>query len=68
MHILSQTLKSHNSAIICLFELKFVVEMYFGQLYQGSTKEVLGIDQSIAIDTLSMPGLDLLLDTHIDDL
>jgi hypothetical protein len=34
------------------------VEMYFSQLYQRSTREVLEIDQLIVIDTLSMPVLD----------
>jgi hypothetical protein len=58
MPILTQTLKSHNSETICLFELKFVVEMYFDQLYLGSTREVSGINQSIAIDALHMPDLD----------
>jgi hypothetical protein len=45
MPILSQTLKGYNS------------ETYFDQLYLGSTREVLGIDQSIAIDALSTPAL-----------
>jgi hypothetical protein len=58
MRILSQILKGHNSETICPFELKFLVEMYFNQLYLVSTREVLGIDQSIAIDALSMPALD----------
>jgi hypothetical protein len=57
MPILIQTLKGHNSETVCPFELKFVVEMYFGQLYQTSIREVLEIDQSIAIDTLSTPGV-----------
>jgi hypothetical protein len=57
MHILSQTLKSHNSKTVRPFELKFCVEMYFGQLYQRCTREVLGINQSIAIDMLSTPAL-----------
>jgi hypothetical protein len=57
MPLLSQTLKSHNSKTIRPFEPKFFVEIYFGQLYQQSTKEVLEIDQTIAIDTLSMPAL-----------
>jgi hypothetical protein len=61
MPILSQTLKGHNSETICPFGLKFVVEIYFGQLYQRSTREVLEIDQLIAIDMLSMPGLN-----HLD--
>jgi hypothetical protein len=59
MPILSQTLKGHNSETVHPFELKFFVEMHFDQLYLGSTKEVLGIDQSIAIGMLRMPGLDL---------
>jgi hypothetical protein len=58
MSILSQTLKSHNSETVFPFELKFVVEIYFGQLYQRSIREVSEIDQSIAIDMLSMPGLE----------
>ena len=58
MPILSQTLKCHNSETVRPFELKFFVEMYFDQLYLGSTKKVFEDDQSIAIDTLSMPGLD----------
>jgi hypothetical protein len=58
MPILSQTLKGHNSETVCLFELKIVVEMYFDQLYLRSTGEVLGIEQSIAIDTLSTPALE----------
>jgi hypothetical protein len=37
--------------------LKFFVEIYFDQLYQRSTREILEIDQLIAIDALSMPGL-----------
>jgi hypothetical protein len=57
MPILSQTLKGHDSETVCPFELKFFVETYFSQLYQRSTKEVLEIDQSIAIDRLSMPAL-----------
>jgi hypothetical protein len=52
---LSQTLKGHNSGTVHPFELKFLVEMHFGQLYLGFTRQVLGIDQSIAIDTLSTP-------------
>jgi hypothetical protein len=43
------TLKGHNSETVHLFELKFFVEMHFDQSYLGSTKEVLGIDQLIAI-------------------
>jgi hypothetical protein len=38
MPILSQTLKGHNSETVCLFELKFFVEMYFDQLYQRSNR------------------------------
>jgi hypothetical protein len=57
MPILSQTLKSHNSETVCPFELKFFVEMYFGQLYQRSTREVLEIDQLIVIGALSMTAL-----------
>jgi hypothetical protein len=57
MPILSQTLKGHNSETVCPFELKLFVETYFDQLYLGCTREVLGIDQSIAIDALSMPAL-----------
>jgi hypothetical protein len=57
MPILSQTLKGHNSETVCPFELKFFVEIYFGQLYQESTREVLEIHQSIAIGALSMPVL-----------
>jgi hypothetical protein len=60
MPILNQTLKGHNSETVHPFELKFVVEVYFSQLYQRSTKEVMEIDQSIAIDTLNMPALDVL--------
>jgi hypothetical protein len=56
MPILSQTLKGHNSETVCPFELKFFEEKYFDQLYLRSTREVLEINQSIAIDTLSMPG------------
>jgi hypothetical protein len=33
--------------------------MYFDQLYLGSTREVLGIDQSIAINMLSMPAIEV---------
>jgi hypothetical protein len=58
MPILSQTLKGHNLVTVCQFKLKFFVEMFFGQLYQRSTREVLEIDQLIAIDALSMPALD----------
>ena len=58
MPILSQTLKGHNSETVRPFELKFFVEIDFDQLYLGSTREVLGIDQSIAIDALNMPALD----------
>jgi hypothetical protein len=58
MPILSQTLKGHNSETVRPFELKFVGEMYFCQLYYKSTRQVLKIDQSIAIDALSMPALD----------
>jgi hypothetical protein len=47
-----QTLKGHNLETVHLFELKFFVEMYFSQLYQRFTREVLEIDQSIAIVTL----------------
>jgi hypothetical protein len=43
---------------VCPSELKIFEEMYFGELYQRSTREVLKIDQSIAIDALSMPVLD----------
>jgi hypothetical protein len=57
MPILSRTLKGHNSETVLPFELKFFVEMYFGQLYQKSTREVLEIDQLIAIDALSMPAV-----------
>jgi hypothetical protein len=57
MLIFSQTLNSHNSETVRPFELKFVMEMYFGQLYQRFTREILEIDQSIAIDALSMPVL-----------
>ena len=57
MPILSQTLKGHNSETIRPFELKFFVEIYFDQLYLGSTREVLGIDQSIAINMLSMSAV-----------
>jgi hypothetical protein len=57
MPILSQTLKGHNSETVCPFELKFVMEIYFDQLYLRSTREVLGIDQSIAIDILSTPAI-----------
>jgi hypothetical protein len=57
MPTLSQTLKGHNSETVCPFALKFFVEMYFDQLYPKSTKEVLGISPSIAIDGLSMPAL-----------
>jgi hypothetical protein len=57
MPIWSQTLKDDNSETVCLFELKFFVEMYFGQLYQRSTRDALEMDQSIAIDTLTMPAL-----------
>jgi hypothetical protein len=46
MPILSQTLKGHNLKTVSLFELKFIVVMYFDQLYLGSTREILGIDQS----------------------
>jgi hypothetical protein len=53
-------LKGHNSETVCPFELKFFVEMYFDQLYLGSTREVFGIDQSIASDTLNTPSLDKL--------
>jgi hypothetical protein len=60
MPILSHTLKGHNSETVCPFELKFFVEMYFDQLYLGSTREVFGIDQSIASDTLNTPSLDKL--------
>jgi hypothetical protein len=58
MPILSQTLKGHNSETVCPFELKFFVEICFDPLYLRSTKEVLGIDQSIVIDTLSTPALE----------
>jgi hypothetical protein len=61
---LGQTLKGHNSETVCPLELKFVVEMYFDQLYQRSTREVLEIDQSIAIDALSMPAIGQLNTTH----
>jgi hypothetical protein len=57
MLILSPTLKGHNSETVRPFELKLFVEMYFGQLYHKSTREVLEINQSIAIDALSMPAL-----------
>jgi hypothetical protein len=57
MPILSQTLKGHNSETVRPFELKFVWEMYFGHLYQRSTREVLVIVQSIAIEALIMPAL-----------
>jgi hypothetical protein len=57
MPILSQTLKGHDSETVHPFELKFFVEMYLDQLYLGSTREVLGINQSIAIDALSMPAI-----------
>jgi hypothetical protein len=57
MPILSQTLKGHNSETVHSLKLKFFVEMYFDQLYQKSTKQVLKIDQLIAIDALSMPAL-----------
>jgi hypothetical protein len=57
MPILSQTLKGHNLETVCPFELKCFVEMYFDQLYLGSTREVLGINQSIAINALSTPAL-----------
>jgi hypothetical protein len=56
MPILSQTLEDHNSETVRPFQLKFFVDMYFGQLYQRITRQVLQIDQSIAIDTLSMPA------------
>jgi hypothetical protein len=59
MPILCKTLKSHNSETVGPFELNFFVEMYFGQLYHRTTREVLEIDHSIAIDTLSMPALRL---------
>jgi hypothetical protein len=54
---LGQTLKGHNSETVHPFELKCFMEMYFSQLYQISTREVLEIDQWIAIDMLSMPVL-----------
>jgi hypothetical protein len=57
MPILSQTLKGHNSETIRPIELKFFVVIYFSQLYQRSTREVLEINQSIVIDALSMPAL-----------
>jgi hypothetical protein len=52
MPIVSQTLKGHNSETVHLFELKFLEEMYFDQLYLRCTREVLGID------ALSMAALD----------
>jgi hypothetical protein len=58
MSIFSHTLKGHNSETVRPFELKLFVEIYFGQLYQRSTRDVLVINQSIAIDALSMPGLE----------
>jgi hypothetical protein len=57
MPILSQTLKGHNSETVHPFKLKFFVEMHFDKLYLGSTRKVLGIDQSIAVDALSTPGV-----------
>jgi hypothetical protein len=57
MPILSQTLKGHNLETVRPFELKFLEEMYFDQLYLRSTREVLGINQSIAINALSTPAL-----------
>jgi hypothetical protein len=57
MPILSQTLKGHSSEAIRPFKVLFFVEMYFRQLYQKSTREVLEIDQSIVIDALSMPAV-----------
>jgi hypothetical protein len=57
MLILSHTLKGHNSKTVCPFELKFFLEMYFDQLNLRSTREVLEIYQSIAIDMLIMPAL-----------
>jgi hypothetical protein len=59
MPILCQTLKSRNSETVGPFELKFFMEMYFGQLYHRLTRKVLEIGHSIAIDTLSMPALRL---------
>jgi hypothetical protein len=55
--ILSKTLKGHKSETVCPFKLKLFVEMHFDKIYLGSTREALGIDQSIAIDMLSMPAL-----------
>jgi hypothetical protein len=57
MLIFSQILKGHNSETVCPVELKLFVEMRFDQLHLGSTRGVLGIDQSIAIDALSMAAL-----------
>jgi hypothetical protein len=57
MPILRQTLKGRNSETVCSFELKFFEEMYFDQLYLRSTREVFGIDQSIAIDMFSTSAL-----------
>jgi hypothetical protein len=42
--------KFENSETVRPFELKICVEIYFGQLYQRSIREVLEIDQSIAIN------------------
>jgi hypothetical protein len=57
MPILTQTLKGHNSETVFPFELKFFVKTYFDQLYLGSTRNILGIDQSIVIHTLPTPAL-----------
>jgi hypothetical protein len=58
MPILSQPLKSYNSETVCLFKLKYFVEIYFDQLYLGSTIEVLGINQLITINMLSTPRIE----------
>jgi hypothetical protein len=57
MPISSQTLKAYNSETVHPFKLKFFIEMHFDLLYLGSTRDVLGIDQLIAIDALSTPDL-----------
>jgi hypothetical protein len=57
MSILTQTLKGHNSKTVRPFERKSFVEMYFDQIYLESTREILGIDQLIAINALRMPVL-----------
>jgi hypothetical protein len=60
MLILSQIIKGRNSETIRLSEPKFFIETYFDQLHLGSTGEIFGIDQWIAINMLNMPDLESL--------